>query len=100
MLFNRLTNALTSPGIKATVYTPSAAGSVLLFNVRGRSSDEIGHILSKNGICVRSGFHCSALGHKTLGTVADGAVRVSFGFFNKPSDIDHLYRVLSEYLKA
>ncbi len=100
MLYNRLTNALTSPGIKATVYTPSAAGSVLLFNVRGRSSDEIGHILSKNGICVRSGYHCSALGHKTLGTVADGAVRVSFGFFNKPSDIDHLYRVLSEYLKA
>lgn len=99
MLYNRLANALSSPEIKATIYTPSAAGSVLLFNVKGHSSEEIAQVLSKNGICVRSGYHCSALGHKTLGTVADGAVRVSFGFFNKLSDIDRLYKTLSEYFK-
>ena len=100
MLYNRLLNALTSQCIKATIYTPSSPGSVLLFNVKGHTSEEIGHALAKNGICVRSGYHCSALGHKALDTVADGAVRVSFGFFNKPSDVDQLYKALSEYLKV
>ncbi len=98
ILFNRLANALTSPRVKAQVYMPDCPGSVLLFNIPNREPDEIGHALSKSGICVRTGFHCSALGHRALGTEATGAVRASFGYFNKPEDVDRLYKTLCEYL--
>ena len=43
------------------VYVPNHIGSVLLFNVRGYSADTVGQLLGDRGICVRSGYHCSAL---------------------------------------
>lgn len=76
-------------GVKGvTVYTPEYEGSVLLFNVEGRGSEEVARILADKGICVRGGYHCSALGHKTMGTLKSGAVRASFGLFNSSKDID------------
>jgi selenocysteine lyase/cysteine desulfurase len=98
MLFLRLYDALTSEKIKAKIYMPSSYGSVLLFNIPNRPSDEIGRLLSKQGICVRSGYHCSALGHKTLGTLETGALRASFSIFNTKEDIDALYRALVEVI--
>ena len=79
-----------------TVYAPTRAGSVLLFSVKGISSEEIGKRLDENGICVRPGFHCSALGHRTLGTPREGAVRVSFGYKNTERDADALVRAVKE----
>lgn len=97
-LYLRLADALTSEKIKAKIYIPSSYGSVLLFNIPNRPSDEIGHLLSKRGICVRSGYHCSALGHKTLGTLDSGALRASFSIFNTKDDVDALYRALVEVI--
>ncbi len=99
MLCNRLANALTSPQIRANIYLPDSVGAVMLFNVPGHSAEEIGSALAKNDICVRTGFHCSALGHQALGT-SNGAVRASFGFFNKPEEVDAVYKTLCEYLKT
>lgn len=96
MLFARLASALTSEKLRAKIYMPSSYGSVLLFNIPGRPSDEIGRLLSKRGICIRSGYHCSALGHKTLGTLDSGALRASFSIFNTKEDVDALYRALVE----
>ncbi len=42
------------------------------------------------GICVRPGFHCAALAHRTLGTPEGGAVRASFGWFNTEADAEAL----------
>ena len=81
------------------VYVPHHVGSVLLFNVRGVPSDRIGRLLSDRGICVRTGYHCAALGHKTLGTPAGGAIRVSVGPWNKIGDADALIGVLSEIVR-
>ena len=81
---------LSTDGV--TVYTPECEGSVLLFNVGSLPSDEVGNILSEKGFCLRSGYHCSALGHRSLKTGAGGGVRMSFGLFNTLEHVEKLTR--------
>ena len=85
---------MNTQGVK--VYAPQFVGSTLLFSVDGMPSDAVGRALDTRGFCVRCGFHCAALGHATLGTPADGAVRVSFGYFNRPAETEAFYRSLRE----
>ena len=80
------------PGI--SLYAPAFAGATMLFNMRGFTSEALAHELNKYGICVRGGFHCSALGHKTLATPDSGAVRVSFGMLSQTRDVDALAKAL------
>ena len=80
------------PGV--TVYAPLRAGGVVLFSVEGYASDEVGRHLDAEGICVRTGFHCSALGHRTLGTPDGGAVRVSFGWESRERDVEAVVRAV------
>ena len=79
---------------KVTVYAPRHEGGVVLFSVDGYTSDEVGRILDAEGICVRAGFHCSALGHRTLHTPDSGAVRVSFGWGSRERDAEALLKVV------
>ena len=79
-----------------TLHMPEYEGSVLLFSHKHIESEKLAAKLGDAGICVRGGFHCSALGHKTLGTYDSGAVRASFGIFNNSHDIDTLATVLGE----
>lgn len=81
-------------GIK--VHLPQYAGAVLLFSHRDIPSERLASRLGDMGICLRGGFHCSALGHKTLGTGENGALRASFGIFNSSSHIDRLADALAE----
>lgn len=91
-LFTRLRDRLSDmPGYH--IHLPSVSGSTLLFEKDGLSCDRIGGYLGEHGICVRTGYHCAPLAHKTLGT-QDGGVRVSFGIFNTADDIDTLCRTL------
>ncbi len=94
-LFSRLCNALTSAD-GFTVYAPEHRGGVLLFNMNGVPSETVAAALGERDICVRGGFHCSPLGHRTLGTGENGAVRASFGIFNTAWDIDYLINTLLE----
>ena len=64
--------------------------SVMLIEKTGLSPAELGAELNRRGICTRAGLHCAPLAHKTLGTMPDGAVRVSFGAFNSKSDVECL----------
>ncbi len=80
------------PGV--TVYAPRQRGGILLFSVNGHSSEDVGRYLDSQGICVRPGFHCAALGHRTLGTPAGGAVRASFGYFNTEREVEALVRAM------
>ena len=82
-----------------TVYVPHHEGAVLLFNIGELPSENVAQALDALGICSRGGFHCSALGHKTLGTPKGGAVRISFGMFNKKRDIDALASAISKIKK-
>ena len=70
------------------LYLPEHEGSVLLLNVKGYDADEVGRFLNEREICVRSGYHCSALGHRCLQTPRGGAVRASFGIYNTLSDVE------------
>jgi len=90
---------ILSFGNRLQVYNPDEnKGSILLFNIVGRGSEDTAAALSKAGICVRAGFHCSPLAHESIGTPSHGAVRASFGFFNRKSEIDVFYKTLKEML--
>lgn len=82
---------LSLPRVK--VYAPHREGGVVLFSVEGYASDEVGARLDREGICVRPGFHCAALAHRTLETPEGGAVRASMGWWTKERDVEALLRV-------
>lgn len=73
-----------------TVYGSRERGSILLFNIIGLPSDAVGEVLAEQGFCLRTGYHCSPLAHKALMTADGGAVRVSFGIFNRNDEVDLL----------
>ena len=81
---------------KATLYAPERKGSISLFSLQDISSDRVGAFLNERGFCVRTGFHCAALAHATLGTPPSGAVRVSPSLFNTTAQIDALCDALKE----
>ena len=80
----------------ANVYLPEHEGNTLLFNIGDVPCTELGAFLDARGICVRSGFHCAALAHRSLGTKKRGAVRASFGIFNSQRDVERLLAACSE----
>ncbi len=71
-------------------------GSVVGFTVRGHSPAEVGAYLSDFGICVRSGYHCAPIAHKTVGTYENGSVRVSFSHRNKEPEVLRLTKALKK----
>ena len=85
---------------RISLYLPEKTGSVVLFNVAGKSSVHVAEELDKRGICTRAGFHCAPLAHRTLGTGDSGAVRVSFGAFNDTRDIRRLLDAVSAMEKS
>lgn len=77
-------------GIK--IYGTSHKTSVISFNVRGIHPYDIGSILDKLGIAVRTGQHCTQ-------PIMDfyqipGTVRASFAFYNTKEEIDILVKSL------
>ena len=81
---------------RVTLYAPHHTGGVLLFSLQDISADRVGAFLNDRGFCVRTGFHCAALAHATLGTPPSGAVRVSPSLFNTTLQIDALCDTLKE----
>lgn len=89
------------------IYGPKDASkrlAVVAINIGDVDSGEITFKLNKNyDIATRSGIHCAPLAHKTLGTLKQGAVRFSFGYFNTMDDIkvavDAIKDLANEYNK-
>ncbi len=76
----------------------SFVGTVALTHERDHS-EQIAYWLDKNGICVRGGYQCSALAHKSLGTAAGGVVRISFGYRTTEQDVLDCVKCLKKYQK-
>ncbi len=76
------------------VTTYGANNGIISINVRNLPSSYVSEILNKNNIATRSGFHCSPLIHKKLGTSEQGAVRISLSYFNTEKEIHKLIKVL------
>ena len=84
---------------RVTVYAPTHKGAIVLFSVEGMDSEAVATALDTQGVCVRPGFHCSALGHRALGTPAGGAVRASVGYCTTERDVDTFLRSLKKALR-
>lgn len=83
------------------VYTqPENSNGVLAFNIPGvHSNDFTNYLDEKWGICVRGGYHCAPEKHKALGTLEQGAIRVSFSYFNTYSEVSRLVLAVKHFLK-
>ncbi len=61
-------------------------------------SGEVTFLLDSDyNIATRSGIHCSPLAHTTLGTLKQGAVRFSIGYFNTKDEIDKAVEALKNF---
>lgn len=61
----------------------SKRNGTVAFVIDGIDSGEAANTLGDEfKIAARGGWHCAYLAHKTLGTQAQGAVRVGFGYYN------------------
>ncbi|MGL5711872.1 MAG: aminotransferase class V-fold PLP-dependent enzyme [Paraclostridium sp.] len=89
------------PNIK--IYGPMDAkkrAAVISINIGKLDSGEITFILDDMyNVATRSGIHCSPLSHETLGTIEQGTVRFSLGYFNTKEDIDKAISALKEIEK-
>ena len=62
---------------------------VLALNIGKRDPAEISAALdSRYGIAIRSGYHCAPAAHRALGTMEEGCLRFSPGWFNTPEEIE------------
>ena len=74
---------------------------VISINIADVDYAEVTFILdSKYDIATRSGLHCSPLAHKTVGTIKQGTVRFSIGYFNTKDDIDRVIDALKKIEKG
>ena len=86
----------TIPGLKIYGTAPQKT-AVLSFNVEGIHPYDIGSILDKLGIAVRTGHHCAQ-------PIMDfykipGTVRASFSFYNTFEEIDRMMEALKMSIK-
>lgn len=67
---------------------------IVSVNHKNLSPDNIGSILSKRDIAVRTGLHCAPIAHKTLNTFPEGTIRFSTNYFNEEIDFNMLKEAL------
>lgn len=71
---------------------PEKAGAIS-FEVDGAHSADIGMILDKQGIAIRTGTHCTEPIMQYYGV--PGTARMSFGLYNTRNEIDYFVKMLS-----
>ncbi|MFZ5353910.1 MAG: aminotransferase class V-fold PLP-dependent enzyme [Bacillota bacterium] len=73
------------------IYGPeeiSEHAPVVSINIGNIGSSEMSYMLDSSfNIATRPGLHCSPLAHRTIGTLQQGTVRFSFGYFNTKDEI-------------
>lgn len=77
---------------------------VISFNIKGVHPHDVASILDSEGVCVRSGNHCTQPLMRFLGI--DSTCRASFYFYNTKEDVDRLvealnkaYNIFKNYIK-
>lgn len=71
------------------IYNKNCEGSIVIINMDGILSGDLGLYLNTKNICVRSGKHCAKMGDNKEDTV-----RISLYFYNTYEEIDYLIKVL------
>ncbi len=80
-------------GIDGVKIYKSGSG-ILSFNLKNLPSSFVSGELDKYGICTRGGLHCAPTIHRRLGTMEQGAVRVSLSYLNTKNELDKFYRAM------
>ncbi|MGW8313033.1 MAG: aminotransferase class V-fold PLP-dependent enzyme [Desulfuromonadales bacterium] len=84
----------------AVIYGPPACvrhGGALSFNIKNMDPSLLGFRLDREyGICCRVGLHCAPEAHATIGTLPEGTVRLSPGYFNTTEDIEATLTAIRE----
>ena len=78
------------------LYAPQLSPESVLFNLKTLPSERVCAELDKRGFCLRGGYHCCPLGHKTLKTAQGGAVRASFSLYNYSAEVDKLLMAVKD----
>ncbi|OEF97322.1 aminotransferase class V-fold PLP-dependent enzyme [Desulfuribacillus alkaliarsenatis] len=85
---------------KVNVYGPPISierAAVVAFNIVGIESNEAAYMLDKvYNIAVRAGHHCSPAGHTAIGTLQQGIIRASPGYFNTIADVERFIDAIEE----
>lgn len=84
------------------IYTSTEnANGVFAFNIPDVNSAEVATYLNdRYEICVRGGYHCAPFKHEALGTISQGAVRVSFSVANTFQEVEKLIYAVKHFLKV
>lgn len=70
-------------GVKIMAEDMKERMPMVAFNIGDTNSNKVAKLLDKKyNIATRGGLHCAPLYHRMAGTIKQGAVRVSPGFFN------------------
>lgn len=83
---------------EVTIYAAKNSVTILAFTVKGVHAHDVGEILNRSGVAVRSGHHCAQPLHRKLGVPATS--RISWGIYNEKSDIDKLVMGIEEIKKV
>jgi cysteine desulfurase/selenocysteine lyase len=79
------------PGLKL-VGTARQKTGVLSFTLEDVHPHDVGTILDREGVCIRTGHHCAQPLMQRFGVAA--TARASLAFYNTPGDVDALVRGL------
>ncbi len=87
---------------EVTLYGPLDAtshGGALSFNIKNVDPSMLGFRLDREyGICCRVGLHCAPEAHETIGTLPEGTVRLSPGYFNSRVDIEQTVKAIKSII--
>lgn len=86
--------ALSSIDAVRVLGNPPEQAALLSFVVDGVHSHDVGTLLDRQGIAVRTGHHCAGPLMQRLGVAA--TVRASFGLYNTHAEVDALVRALHD----
>lgn len=76
------------------IYNENSDSSIVLVNIGGVTSGDLGLYLNTKNICVRSGKHCTKMLEDESGF--EDTVRISLYFYNSYEEIDYLINVLKD----
>jgi len=89
-LLERATAAIESIGSARIVGTAREKASVLSFTIAGVHPHDLGTILDRDGIAIRTGHHCAYPVMQRFGVPA--TARASFALYNTQAEVDALER--------
>ena len=72
-------------------------GAIISFNINGIHNSDLGALLDKKNIAIRTGHHCCQPLMKHFNVT--GTSRVSFGVYNTNNDVDYLVDSIEEIIK-